>query len=417
MSVTTNQEYLNRLSQVECRDSTYRPSKSPLVFAKAKGSIIWDVEGKEYIDLCSGFGALPLGHASEALLSVTKSCADAVPMVEHAMGDVYPSEEKILFLETLQSMLPKKYKLGAVALSGGQAVEIALKTAMLATQRSGIIAFDDAYHGLDLGVLPLTARRDFKDPFVNWIPDNNVIRLPYGAKEEAVVEAIKKLGKYGLAAIVAEPIQGRAGVNLPPVGWLQMLADVAHKNSGLLILDEIFTGFGRIGTISTAEQVDSDISCFGKAIGGGFPISACFGKEAVMNAWPESKGEAIHTGTFFGHPFSAAVGRKTLKQIQELKLEQRSLEFGAKIMDQLKTDIRLKTKVKSIRGKGLFIGLEFYKNGQAVHLMDQLRQDGVIVLPSGNTGSVLSLTPALNISEKIFNNAIEKIIQRICEIF
>ena len=154
--MTLNQDFLDRLKIVECHDSTYRPGKSPLVFSKAKGSLIWDVDGKEYIDLCAGFGALALGHASEALLEVTKEFSGERPMVEHAMGDVYPSEEKILFLETLKSLLPSQYEIGALALGGGQAVEIALKTAMLYTKKSGFIVFDDAYHGLDLGVLPIT---------------------------------------------------------------------------------------------------------------------------------------------------------------------------------------------------------------------------------------------------------------------
>ena len=138
--MTTNADLMTRLKAVECRDSTYKPKSTPLVFARAKGSVVWDVEGKSYIDLCAGFGALPLGHASEALLAVTREFENAEPMVEHAMGDVYPSEEKILFLETLRSLMPDSYKLGALALSGGQAVEIALKTAMLATKNSGFIS-------------------------------------------------------------------------------------------------------------------------------------------------------------------------------------------------------------------------------------------------------------------------------------
>ena len=189
--MSTNKNLMDRLKSAECRDSTYRPKTDPVVFAKAKGSLVWDVEGREYIDLCAGFGALPLGHASEALCAVTEAFQEAKPMIEHAMGDVYPSEEKILFLETLKSMLPSSYTLGAVALSGGQAVEIALKTAMLSTGHSGFIVFSDAYHGLDLGVLPLTAREDFRAPFKNWLAEDHVIRLPYGASIELVESAVK----------------------------------------------------------------------------------------------------------------------------------------------------------------------------------------------------------------------------------
>lgn len=402
-----NLDLMQRLKAVECRDSTYRPQENPLVFSKAKGSLIWDVDGKEFIDLCAGFGALPLGHASDALLDVTMEFTSERPMVEHAMGDVYPSEEKILFLESLKSMLPSKYELGAVALSGGQAVEIALKTAMLSTKNSGFIVFDDAYHGLDLGILPLTAREDFRTPFKNWLIDNHVIRLPYGASKDAIEEAARKLSHCGLAAIVAEPIQGRAGIKLPSSGWLAMLADVAHSHHGLLILDEVFTGFGRIGKISTAETVDADISCFGKAIGGGFPISACFAKKEIMNAWPESTGEAIHTGTFFGHPFSAAVGRRTLKQINQQKLAERAITLGDQAKSWLAELIGKNSLVKDIRGQGLMIGIEFTQPGLAAKMMDDLRARGVIALPSGNTGATLSITPALNIPEELLKKSFD----------
>jgi 4-aminobutyrate aminotransferase-like enzyme len=404
-----NSEMMARLKVVECRDSTYSPKVSPLVFQRAQGSLVWDVEGREYIDLCAGFGALPLGHASEALRAVTEDFSSERPMIEHAMGDVYPSEEKVLFLETLKSMLPESLSLGALALSGGQAVEIALKTAMLATKRSGFIVFDGAYHGLDLGVLALTSREDFRAPFKTWLAENNVIRLPYGASREQLLAAVGQLEPVGLAAIIAEPIQGRAGVHLPPAGWLTSLADFAHEHEGLLILDEIFTGFGRIGEISSARSIDADICCFGKAIGGGFPISACFAKAHVMSAWPESPGEALHTGTFFGHPFSAAVGRRTLQAIQRQKLAERAEVLGSIAKKTLVDALKGHPLVTDIRGQGLFIGIEFAKPGYAAKIMDAIRPKGVIVLPSGNTGSVLSITPALNISEELFLEAISRI--------
>lgn len=407
----TNAAWMQRLTAVECRDSSYKPKKNPLVFAKARGSLVWDVEGKEYIDLCAGFGALPLGHNSEALQSVLQEHSSEINAVDHAMGDVYPSDEKILFLETLQSALPKAYTLGAVALSGGQCVELALKTAMLATKKCGFVVFDDGYHGLDLGVLPLTAREDFRAPFESWLVAGNVVRIPYGTNRSELEEAIHRLKKNcgGLAAIVAEPMQGRAGIITPPDGWLSMLSETAHHHGGLLILDEVFTGFGRIGLLTTAETVDADLLCFGKAIGGGFPISACFGKESVMNAWPESPGEALHTGTFFGHPFSAAVGRRTVLAIIEQKLAARAVRLGEHAREYLKAALRDSNEITAIRGQGLMIGIECRQPGAAALAMDALRAEGIIVLPSGSSGQVLSITPALNIEDDLFQFALETI--------
>ena len=234
--------------------------------------------------------------------------------------------------------------------------------------------------------------------------------MPYGASKEEITKGISKLKTAGLAAIIAEPIQGRAGVNSPPRGWLTMLSEIAHEHFGLLILDEVFTGFGRIGTLSSAAEANADISCFGKAIGGGFPISACFAKERIMNAWPESPGEAIHTGTFFGHPFSAAVGRRTILAIKEQELANRSKILGKEIKIWLSEALKESALVKDIRGEGLFLGIEYTVPGFAAVLMDKLRERGVIALPSGATGAVLSITPALNIPEDILFDALAHIV-------
>ena len=406
MSVS-NGAWINRLNAVECRDSTYKPKTSPLVMAKAQGSVILDSEGKSYIDLCAGFGALPLGHNSQALQEVVSLYSgQTMAPIEHAMGDVYPSEDKILFLESIAGALPPRYSKGAVALSGGQSVEIALKTAMLHTKKSGFIVFDDAYHGLDLGVLPLTAREDFRAPFTKWTRETNVIRLAYGATRSELEAAAQKLGPHGLAAIVVEPVQGRAGVRPAATGWLSILKDICRKYDGLLILDEVFTGFGRIGKITSAEECDADVLCFGKAIGGGFPISACFAKEAVMASWPESTGEALHTGTFFGHPFSAAVGHRTLQIIKRDSLVSRSESVGKWAQDHLKEVLSGNSRVLEIRGSGLMLGVEFKAVGFAAKLMDDLRVMGVIALPSGATGATLSITPALNIPKELLVKAI-----------
>lgn len=407
----TNQDYLSRLSSLECHDSTYRPASYPLVFSRARGSQIWDVEGKEFIDLCAGFGALALGHASDALRDVAKQFSEENPPIEHGMGDVYPSDEKVLFLETMRAMLPSAYAIGALALGGGQAVEIAMKTAILSTGKTGFIVFEEGYHGLDLGVLPLTARVDFRAPFKEWLAEERVVRLAYGCSIEHLEHAIERLAPYGLAAIVVEPIQGRAGIKLPPQGWLSMLSQAAHAEDGLLIFDEIFTGFCRLGQITAAQTIDADILCFGKAIGGGFPVSACFAKKDVMDAWPKSTGEAIHTGTFFGHPFSLAVGRRTLGEMTRLNLCHRARELGERAKCRLIEKIGSNPKVKDIRGQGLMIGIEFHDVGFAAQLMDQLRQVGIIALPSGRDGRVLSLSPALNIPEDILFEAIDRLTQ------
>jgi 4-aminobutyrate aminotransferase-like enzyme len=378
--------------------------------ASAAGSLIWDADGREYIDLCAGFGALALGHNSKALKEVMSEHLSAKPPIEHAMGDVYPSVEKVLFLETMKKMLPKQYAKGALCLTGSQSVEFALKTAMLATKKNGFLVFDGGYHGLDLGALPLTSREDFRNPFQGWLT-THVERVAYGASEETVLSAINRLKKGpGFAGCVVEPVQGRAGVVVPKEGWLELILCCCRDHGGLLILDEVFTGFGRTGSITAGVDLDADILCFGKAIGGGFPVSACFAKKEVMDAWPESTGEALHTGTFFGHPFSASVGRRTLEAITEENLCENSVQMGAEAQKYLAEKFSHVDSVKNIRGKGLMIGIEFTKHQGAVAVMNKLRAEGVIVLPSGGNSDVLSITPALNIEKNIFFKALDKIV-------
>lgn len=410
MQLDSNTPWLARLQAVECRDSSYGAQDPALVFARAQGSTVFDVAGNEYIDLCAGFGVMALGHNDPVVLyGMRKYLMDETtqPGVVHGMGDVYPSQPKVELLETLRSVLPAALTKGALALGGGQAVELALKTAMLATKKTGFIVFDGSYHGLDLGVLPLTSRQDFKQPFLGWLHPEHVRSLPYGCDEQQLVKAIQALDAAGpgAAAVVVEPIQGRAGVRLPPKDWLASLRRVCDAHGVLLIFDEIFTGIGRTGKWSHAAKVPCDLICLGKAIGGGMPLSACFGTEAVMAAWPQNTGEAIHTGTFFGHPFSCFVGALTISEIRRRDLVARSKQVGAWWREHLQSELAALPLVKEIRGQGLMMNIELQTAGAGAQLMGDLRRLRVIALPSGPHGECLSFTPALNIAEELLKEA------------
>ncbi|HET9237600.1 MAG TPA: aminotransferase class III-fold pyridoxal phosphate-dependent enzyme, partial [Oligoflexus sp.] len=212
--MASNAEWLQRLQAVECRDSSYNAKEDPLVFARAQGSTIWDAEGRAYIDLCAGFGVVALGHNNEVQKRVFASSMNQEALVTHGMGDVYPSIAKVEMLETLKAALPSHLSKGGLALSGGQAVEFAVKTAQIATGAKGFINFHGSYHGLDLGILPLTSRQDFKDPFRGWLPEDRVTELPFSCELSLVRKAIhaQKSAGFGCAAIIIEPIQGRAGI-------------------------------------------------------------------------------------------------------------------------------------------------------------------------------------------------------------
>jgi 4-aminobutyrate aminotransferase/(S)-3-amino-2-methylpropionate transaminase len=416
--MASNAEWLRRLQAVECRDSSYNAKVDPLVFARAQGSTIWDAEGRAYIDLCAGFGVVALGHNNEVQKRVFASSMNHEALVTHGMGDVYPSIAKVEMLETLKAALPVYLSKGGLALSGGQAVEFAVKTAQIATGAKGFINFHGSYHGLDLGILPLTSRQDFKDPFRGWLPEDRVTELPFSCELSLVRKAIhaQKAAGFGTAAIIVEPIQGRAGIRPHSLEWLSGLYEICQQEKVLLIYDEVFTGLGRTGQITFAEMVPCDLLCLGKALGGGLPLSACFGRADVMDAWPQNEGEGIHTGTFFGHPLSCRLGAETLRTIQEQKLPQRAMDLGEKLQLMLREALQKHPLYASVRGRGLMVGLELREPLAGARLMDILRRHGVIALASGDKGQGISITPALNISEEELELAIQRIVAAVREL-
>ncbi len=396
-----NDELLDRLKRVECPDATY-PARDPaLVFERAKGSEIWDAEGRRYIDLCAGFGVLALGHNHGTFL---KTLAERGDTIAHGMGDVYASRPKVELLELLTAVVaPGHLTRAALALSGAQAVELAVKTAMLATGKTGFITLNDGYHGLDLGILPLTARADFRAPFSGWLREPAVARVEPGCDRASLAAAKQGLEKagHGAAAILVEPVQGRAGVRSLTVAWLAELRRFCDAEGVLLIYDEVFTGLGRTGRVTFATEVPCDLLCLGKALGGGLPLSACLGTESTLGAWPASTGEALHTGTFFGHPLSCELGAVTLRTILADRLPERAVAVGGRFLAAAAERLAGKRGIAGLRGEGLMLAIEFDRPGLGARAMDGLRRAGVLALASGAQGQSLSLTPALNIPEAL----------------
>lgn len=401
-----NDDLLDRLKRVECPDAT-SPSRAPaLIFARAKGSEIWDVEGRRYTDLCAGFGVLALGHNHETF---RKTLAERHDTIAHGMGDVYASRQKVEFLELLTATIaPTHLTRAALALSGAQAVELAVKTAMLATRKTGFITLDEGYHGLDLGILPLTAKADFRAPFTGWLKEPAVARVPPGANHAALAAAKAALESagHGAAAVLVEPVQGRAGARPLTVAWLAELRRFCDAEGLLLIYDEVFTGLGRTGRMTFATEVPCDLLCLGKALGGGLPLSACLGTEASLGAWPASTGEALHTGTFFGHPLACELGTVTLRTILAERLPERAADLGGRMLSAARGMFSGLSRVADVRGEGLMLAVEFDRPGLGALAMDRLRAEGVIALASGAQGQSLSMTPALNIPEPLFTDAL-----------
>ena len=389
----------------------------PIVWERANGVHVWDADEKKYLDLTAAFGVAAAGHANP---NVVKAGQRQMGKLLHAMGDVHPHALKAQLARELSRLTFERWtkkikvKTGKIIFSnsGFEAVESALKTAMLATKNNGVIAFEGGYHGLGYGALNATHRAYFRSPFRSQLR-----AFGHFAKFPALKSDLKSLElslqkifrRKKIGAILVEPMQARGGINIPPPEFLPLLRKLCDKHGALLIFDEIYTGFGRTGKWFACEHsgVIPDLICLGKALTGGFPLSACVGRADVMDAaWPASTGEAIHTSTFLGHPVGCAMALAQISEIRKLKLPERSTELGKFLLAELVSIKNLKLKIKnSARGVGLMVGVELtLPNGKpataaALTAIKKLLHRGYIFLPEGEHANVISFTPPLTISK------------------
>jgi 4-aminobutyrate aminotransferase-like enzyme len=295
--------------------------------------------------------------------------------------------------------------------SGFEAVEAALKTALLATGRRAVIAFEGGYHGVGYGALNATHREHFRGPFRAQLREfGHFVTFPETLEGLARVEKELRMlfRRHRIGAVLVEPVQGRAGIRVPPLGLLPLLRAWCDRHGALLVLDEIYTGFGRTGRWFACEHsgVVPDILCLGKALAGGFPLSACVGRADVMDAaWPESSGEAIHTSTFLGHPVGCAMALAQIDELRRLKLVGRSARLGRLLLHELKSQTSNRKSQIEARGLGLMAGLELRRpdgspaTAEVLTIVKRLLRRGFLVLPEGEHANVISFTPPLTITE------------------
>ncbi len=405
---------LQQLREYESRNITYMEPAGgwPIVWERARGMLVWDEDGRRYLDLTAAFGVAAAGHANRAVVAAGQK---QMATLLHAMGDVHPHAPKARLARELSRLTFERWRAGRGKVifcnSGFEAVEAALKTAQLATSKSGVVAFEGAYHGLGYGALNVTHRPHFRSPFKNQLGEFGAFApFPVESKQlDRSLLAVKKLlktGKFG--AVLVEPIQARGGIRIPPEGFLRGLRHLCDDFGALLVVDEIYTGFGRTGKWFACEheQTVPDLICLGKALTGGFPMSACVGKSASMDAWPPSTGEAIHTSTFLGHPVGCAMALAQIQQIRLRKLVERSARLGEALLNGLRQiQVSEQGFVCAARGVGLMAGLEIRTTAGApatevaIQLMKNLLARGFVVLPEGADSNVIGFTPPLIISD------------------
>jgi len=426
-------ELLEVLARHECPAITARRarrrgesgvSQDPIVWKSGSGSTIEDVDGNLYLDFTAAFAVSSYGHAHPEL---QEALHEQSRQLMHGMGDVYPTDVKIRYTEALSDFLPGGLSQSIFGQSGADAVEAALKSAVMHSGRQRVVAFEASYHGMSLGALSVSAYKgSFKAPFsgliaqqVTHAPYPYCYRCPFKSTYPgcglACLEYFEHLvshpaaGSEEAGAVILEPIQGRGGVIVPPVEWLVGVRKICEERGLVLIFDEIYTGFGRTGRRFAMEHfgVVPDLVCLGKGMTGGFPMSAAVGTAEVMSSWGTSAGEAIHTSTFLGNPMGCAVGLKAIEIFRRDDLAARSTAMG-EILERKLLDLkeRYPALIGEVRGLGLMRGVELVDtegrpNGKlSLELMRRMLEKGVLILPSGVWGQVVTFTPPLVVEEE-----------------
>jgi 4-aminobutyrate aminotransferase-like enzyme len=441
----TSVQTLDLLRAYESRNITFVEADGswPIVWSRAKGVHVRDADGRRYLDLTAAFGVAAAGHANPSVVSAGRKQMESLL---HAMGDVHPHPWKALLARELSRLTFERWAARGSSRSrrsagssgktifcnsGFEAVEAALKTAMRATGKPCVIAFKGAYHGLGYGALNATHRAHFRRPFgrqlrqfARFVPFPDRTGGPL-AGSLALIS--KLLSREDIGAILVEPIQVRGGIRIPPPGFLSELRRICDRHGALLILDEVYTGFGRTGKWFACEHssVTPDLICLGKALTGGFPLSACVGRADLMDrAWPPSTGEAIHTSTFLGHPVGCAMALAQIREIRARALVRRSSVLGEFLKAKLSeacaaSGARIR---KKIRGQGLLAGVELREpDGKpattaALMAMKAMLRKGFIVLPEGEYSNIISFTPPLTITRDQILSAVKAFADVLAEI-
>lgn len=365
-------------------------AKRPVVVVKGKADLLWDQDGKEYIDCTGSYGTCIVGYCHPKVVQAIVHQSETLTSCHGFMYNDSRSE----LLERIGKIQPKG--LGKVFLSnsGTEAVECAMKLARKYSGKKEIIAMMGAYHGKTFGSLSATWEKKYRDPFLPLVPD--VKHVPYGN-----IEKLRESISSNTAAVIAEPIQGESGVKLPPEGYLKQLREVCDEKDVLLILDEIQTGFGRTGAIFAFQHFDitPDITCLAKGVAGGIPMGLTFSREEIMASLKVGE----HTTTYGGNPIACAAAAATIEVLQEESLSEKARiqgEYFVSRLNQLKEAHKI---VREVRGLGLMIGVE--TRFEVRDFILESIPKGVLVLDAGR--NVLRFLPPLVITRPHIDRTIE----------
>ncbi len=361
--------------------------RQPLALKEGKGAVVWDVEGRPYIDCVAGIAVNNVGHAHP-------NVAEAISKQAHELihtSNIYYTEKQVRLAKLLVKVSP--HKKAFFCNSGAEANEGAIKLARKYTGKGGIIAMENSFHGRTITTITATGQHKYKKGFGPLPPGFS--HVPFGDLE-AVVESITE----NTAAVLVEPVQGEGGIIIPPQNYLAELKKLCHENDVLLIFDEVQTGFGRTGEMFASQtfKVTPDITCLAKAIAGGFPMGAVLASEEVGSAFEPGD----HAATFGGGPLACAAGLASIETIKSEGLVLKSRENGVYFKNELKELFQEHGLVEEVRGVGLMLGIEM--NMPCGNMVDAMRQQGVLV--NCTAEKVLRFLPPLVISREQIDKVI-----------
>ncbi len=425
-----SRELAGRLRRAESRNVTMVGEHWPVFWERSEGVNVWDADGNRFLDFTAGFGVAGLGHAAQP---VREALVGQSARLLHAMGDVHPAESKVELCEMLAEMTFGRWGAGRgkviLGNSGSDAIEAALKTAVLHSGKPGVLVFEGAYHGLGYGALEASALEFFRRPFAAQlgrfavrVPYPYCYRCPFGHGGGFALEGGEfpncssaclgdlqsrlhgEIRRREIGAVLVEPVQGRGGEVVPPRDFLRLLRRICDEEKILLVADEIYTGFNRTGRLFACDHSDvvPDIICLGKALTSGFPLSACVGRADVMDAWPESAGEALHTSTFLGNPLGCAMALAALREHGKPETAEQVRTAGRHLRGTLRQIAS--PRIGEVRGTGLLVGVEMVRaDGSpdadtAGRCVTGALREGLLLLAGGRHGNVLSLSPPFAIT-------------------
>lgn len=396
-----------QLIELELEKGAHNYHPIELVLTRAKGSFLWDVDGHRYIDMMGAYSTASLGHCHPKILKSLNKQARTLDVTSRAFynDQLPPWLDLLTNLADMDKALPMN--------SGAEAVETALKLArkwgetVKGIPKDGceIIGCDGNFHGRTLGLISLSTEPQYRNHFGPLLPGMKTI--PYGN-----AKALEKAITPHTAAFIVEPIQGEAGIRVPPPGFLAKAQALCRQHNVLFIVDEIQCGLSRSGSFFCYQHdgVTPDLVILGKALGGGvYPVSAVVGRGDVIGVLRPGD----HGSTFGGNAIAAAVSMTALKLLSDPALIERANRLGAWALAYLRKHLAGAQVVRDIRGRGLLIGVEVAPEVGARPLVDALKHHGVLTKDSHEV--VIRLAPPLNIKKKHLRQALEavtKVVQK-----